>query len=236
MPYSDDCKRETSKDARQTAYQTIKNNILELLLPPGAKLNEAEMSATLCMSRTPVRDVFARLTREGLVEQIPQRGAFVTRINPARVEQESWLLIQSGAAVIEALFVEQISRSDFLLLQHLVSQMQLSLARQDFLQTALHLTAFHAGMYRLAGLELAWEALQSATGDYQRVIRLVDRVPNAWDGLLLECQGMADSLSERSPAAAERALRHQAARISEIALLVQPFYPDFFSDSNPTQL
>lgn len=61
------------------AYKELKRVILEHQIPLGGKLNEAELAAALGVSRTPVREAVNRLEKEGLVEILPQRGAFVVR-------------------------------------------------------------------------------------------------------------------------------------------------------------
>ena len=62
-------------------YDTIRTMVLNLQLPPGAPLVETELSASIGVSRTPIREALARLAREGLVRQYPGRGAFVSEIS-----------------------------------------------------------------------------------------------------------------------------------------------------------
>lgn len=228
MPYSDDSNRSAAKDARQIAYQTLKGDILDLLLPPGAKLNEVDLAKALGMSRTPVRDILARLTREHLVDQIPHRGAFVAYISSARVDTAAWLWGELGTAVFDALYMEQIPRSDFLMVQHLLTQMQVAAEKRDYLSASRLFCNFYATFYRLAGLELSYEALMIATADYQRIIRLAERMEAAWDGILLECQSITEAVGDRNPSVATRALRHQTHRIQEICAAMQELFPAFF--------
>jgi len=61
------------------AYQELKRIILEREIPPGGKLNEADLASALGISRTPVREAINRLEKEGLVQIFPQRGAFVVQ-------------------------------------------------------------------------------------------------------------------------------------------------------------
>jgi DNA-binding GntR family transcriptional regulator len=49
-------------------------------LRPGERLSENELSASLGVSRQPVRDALIRLAEAGLVRSLPQRGTEVTRI------------------------------------------------------------------------------------------------------------------------------------------------------------
>lgn len=65
-----------------TAYETIKRNILSNQYPPGHHALEQELADELEMSRTPVREALIRLANEGLVELIPRRGMRVIPLSP----------------------------------------------------------------------------------------------------------------------------------------------------------
>ncbi|MBQ8624941.1 MAG: GntR family transcriptional regulator, partial [Agathobacter sp.] len=52
-------------------YAELKEQILHLELPPGSSISEIETAEKYNISRTPVRDAFKRLEREGLLEIRP---------------------------------------------------------------------------------------------------------------------------------------------------------------------
>lgn len=62
-------------------YDQLKEQILHLELPPGAAISEIETAEKYHISRTPVRDAFKRLEREGLLEIRPHIGTFVSLID-----------------------------------------------------------------------------------------------------------------------------------------------------------
>lgn len=64
----------------QKVYEELQERIVRGELAPGAALPEQEVSQMLGASRTPIREALQRLAREGLVELIPGRGAFVSEI------------------------------------------------------------------------------------------------------------------------------------------------------------
>ncbi len=59
-------------------YQEIQKDILSGELESGSKLTEAAVCKRYAVSRTPVREAFRQLEADGLIENIPNRGAFVT--------------------------------------------------------------------------------------------------------------------------------------------------------------
>ncbi|MBL5772136.1 GntR family transcriptional regulator [Heyndrickxia sporothermodurans] len=65
-------------------YQHLRNAILSRKLAPGKQLKETTISEALQVSRTPIRNAIQKLSLEGLVDLIPNKGAFVT--NPTRDE------------------------------------------------------------------------------------------------------------------------------------------------------
>jgi DNA-binding GntR family transcriptional regulator len=63
------------------AYEAIRSQIMEGELPPGAPLSEAELAASLSMSRTPIREALARLEHERLVRILPGRVVYASEIS-----------------------------------------------------------------------------------------------------------------------------------------------------------
>lgn len=62
-----------------TAYDTLRHQILSGELVHGERLAEEEIAENLGISRTPVREALRRLAAEGLVDVAPNRGASVAR-------------------------------------------------------------------------------------------------------------------------------------------------------------
>jgi DNA-binding GntR family transcriptional regulator len=67
--------RRTMTDA---VYEQLKAAIVELRIPPGAPLREAEIAQGLSVSKTPVREALGRLEQDGLVTLNSFRSAAVT--------------------------------------------------------------------------------------------------------------------------------------------------------------
>ena len=63
--------------ASHRAYEEIRRRIFAGVYPAGVRLREDELSAAIGVSRTPVREALRRLDAEGLVVNVPNRGAHV---------------------------------------------------------------------------------------------------------------------------------------------------------------
>ena len=66
-----------SRTVQERLYALLREDILRGIYPPGAPLNEAELSRLLGVSRSPLREALSRLAGEGLLETVPHCGIFV---------------------------------------------------------------------------------------------------------------------------------------------------------------
>jgi DNA-binding GntR family transcriptional regulator len=66
---------------RENAYRSIRDAIVDGTLAPGERLNDAELSQWLGVSRTPVREALTRLEEAGLVQTKPGRYTMVSPLD-----------------------------------------------------------------------------------------------------------------------------------------------------------
>jgi len=103
------------------AYNVLKSRIVSLELPPGAILREDELTETLGLGRTPIREALQRLARDDLVIILPRRGMYVAEIGvtdlkqifEARIPLETW----SARLAAERINAAQLERLEQVLLQ-----------------------------------------------------------------------------------------------------------------------
>ncbi len=69
------------------AYHFIHDAIVNARYAPGAHLKEEELSATVGVSRPPIREALRRLANEGLVAFSQNQGTFVESFDEADVEE-----------------------------------------------------------------------------------------------------------------------------------------------------
>jgi DNA-binding GntR family transcriptional regulator len=77
----------TNRNLRQNAYKSIRDYIVSNEVPPGAKINEDELAKNLGVSKTPVREALSKLAHDGIVEIIPNRGAFKIKLSKADLSE-----------------------------------------------------------------------------------------------------------------------------------------------------
>lgn len=72
----------SARTAADRAFETLRSDIVEGELAPGAPLTEVEQASRLGVSRTPVREAFARLIAAGLATERGPRTLLVSDIEP----------------------------------------------------------------------------------------------------------------------------------------------------------
>ena len=79
-----DVKSETSDNysLRGRVFHKLREDILNGVYEEGEELKEIAIGNALGVSRTPVREAFRQLELEGLIQIVPNKGAYVTGITP----------------------------------------------------------------------------------------------------------------------------------------------------------
>lgn len=93
--------RQPNESVREYAYRILSENIMSLRLVPGMSMSEKEISDILSVSRTPVREAFIRLAQAGLLEILPQRGTYVSKIDTKQIAEFRFLRLTLERAIIE---------------------------------------------------------------------------------------------------------------------------------------
>lgn len=81
VPASAESDGRRAADSSERAYNTIRKLLVEFKLKPEARINEMQLSRSLGISRTPIREALNRLASEGFVSLTPNRGFFVRSLS-----------------------------------------------------------------------------------------------------------------------------------------------------------
>lgn len=101
-----------TRNARERAYEQLRQRILTLELAPSQRLDENRIAEELGVSRTPVREAFHQLSAEGLVTIVSRGGYVVADMNLHRFRE----LIEAQHILVRAvthLLVARATDDDF---------------------------------------------------------------------------------------------------------------------------
>ena len=209
-------------------YETIRDAILDLTLPPGSALSEKELSAELGISRTPVREAFLRLSREGLVVIYAQAGTFVSKIDPSVVEEGRFVREAVECAAVEkaaARAAEQgIRELDRLL------EAQRAVQGDDSWNEFFDLDEqFHRTLIDMAGVPLVWRITQELRLHVERLRRLSLPDRETMGRLVEQHAAIAAAVSTGDPAAARAAMSTHLTEASRVTDQLAAQHPDYFT-------
>lgn len=79
------------KTSKELVYDELKNAILNGTISPNEILTEISLSETFDVSRTPIRESLAELTKEGLLVHVPRKGFKLRQISDNEKQQIIYL-------------------------------------------------------------------------------------------------------------------------------------------------
>jgi DNA-binding GntR family transcriptional regulator len=209
------------------AYITLRESIINLNLTPGTAVSEKDMAARFKVSRTPVREAFINLAKEGLVEVIPQKGTRISLINPMRAEEEFFIRkhLEIGAL---SLFVQKCKEEHFACLEKLLEYQETALTRKAYSDFIKYDDRLHQVFFEVSGQNLGWEVIVNNSGHYHRIRMLVVRISGIADEKIQQHRSMITALKRKDLKTTIKILNsHLLSLLSEEKILKEKF-PDFF--------
>lgn len=185
-------------------YRILREQIIQAELMPGERISEAEIAKSLSISRQPVREAFIKLSEEGLVQVLPQRGTYVTRISTASVMDVRFVREAIEADIVRQVTAEHTAETVRELRDQIARQKQVP---QDDRATFLRLDElFHHTLAAAAGRAYAWSVIESVKAQMDRVRFL--SVDDIQIGRLIgQHERIVDAIAAGDVGKAEAALR-----------------------------
>lgn len=153
----------------ELVFRTLKTRILDNEIAAGTQLLEQEVALQLGVSRTPVREAFLRLEREGLLEVVPRHGVRILPISPDDMREIYEVLTSLEPTAAELLAQRRLDRKQLQPLVAACDDMEKALERDDRRGWAAADTRFHhilvesCGNRRLAELiKTVWDQAHRA--------------------------------------------------------------------------
>jgi len=200
-------------------HAALRLDIIAGRLAPRAMLSEQEIAAGFGISRTPVREAMIKLAEEGLVEIFPQYGSFVAPIKLREVFDSQFAREALECAAVD----KAVDRLDELQEQQLKAVIGRQRASQDLSQREAFFRAdddMHMLILSIAGHGTAWQFVETAKVQMDRVRHLAISIVRKQSAILNEHEAVVDRLLARDRSGAVDAMRtHLRAIFSSIEML-----------------
>jgi DNA-binding GntR family transcriptional regulator len=216
------------RGVQDVVYSALRSSIINLNLIPGTSISEAEVSQKFQVSRTPVREAFIHLSKEGLVEVIPQKETLVSLIDPARVEQEFFLRESLETAVLELFLLGDDRGRYFIEMETLIALQSSALKNKSYIDFINYDDQFHQILFEAAGQHLSWEVLASMSGHYHRIRMLTIRMEGIADERVGEHRKILTALKKGDSIKAKKMLYLHLHNLDTEKKSLKKKNPDYF--------
>ena len=144
------------KNLSQEALEALRGAILRGTIAPGAHLNEREIAEQMGISGIPLREALRRLTFEGVVVSMPNRGSFVRYLTKKDlVEMFDLRSVLEGMACQIILAKQKLTETDFQSLQEFIDTRNAAIDADDYDTWLENEIGFHDYSMPKAGSERA---------------------------------------------------------------------------------
>ena len=216
---------DTSPDRSERVYRQLLSAICEGRLPPGARLRQEELAASLDVSRQPVHHALRLLKKDGLAIDAGRRGLVVAPLESRHVEQ-----LYQVRAVLDGLAAKQAALSGRRLDPSLIAAGRKAFADRDVSDMIAADMRFHEAIYAASGNPLIgesagrhWHHIARAMGAFLR--RSDPRAP-VWD----EHEAILVAINRGDPERAEALARgHCEAAGTSLAAQVRSHFEEAFA-------
>lgn len=212
----------------RTIHGQIRDDIVTLRLRPGVRLSENELALRFGTSRAPVREALIRLVEEGLIEVLPQRGSFVSRISLAAMQRARFVREALEVAIVRRAAERGLSI-------HAQAKAAAAIAEQEAAKFDPELftvadDAFHRAIADDIGIAQTWAVLEREKSQFDRIrfLSLPARTPV--QSLIGQHRHILDAILQRDPERAELAMRAHLSEVLKITETLATEHPDLINN------
>ncbi len=211
-------------------YEQVKAMAVTFRLKPGDRVNEVELSRSLGVSRTPLREALNRLSSEGFLVPTTNRGYFVRPLDP----QQVLTLYEFRAAVEAGALILACGRASSEAVEELAAFAERSRDMPDDDAQALRLLSldeeFHERLAALSGNAEFVRCLRSLN-ERIRFIRWID-MQHRRAGTQSEHLTIVSFLRARDAEGATSLMRqHIGRRLDQITEMIRAGYAEIYTDN-----
>lgn len=196
MESSQDVAPIVRRPLHEEAADRLRDLIIQGRLTAGARLNERLLTAQLGLSRTPLREAFKVLATEGLVELLPNRGAIVSQMNPARLSETLAVMgaLEALAGELACLTATEAQLNEIRALHY---EMLAHHARGDLAGYFKFNQAIHLKIVKYSGNAVLYNAYRQLNANVRRARYMANLSKERWDAAVREHDEILAALGAR---------------------------------------
>lgn len=225
--------RVPGENARTYVHNIILDNIISLELPPGTAVSENELSLSLQVSRTPVREALIEMSRMGLIEILPQKGSFVTKIDGELIEEAQFMRLSLETSVMRLACRQGIPEHCFKRMKENLERQKELLHSPDAYSAFLELdNLFHKLLFESVSKLRTYEFLKHQMVHFDRLRTLTYQTmkDSKTAQTINDHENILYALEKKDSELAELVMTLHLTRHQNEIKKLSAFYPEYFSN------
>ncbi len=206
-------------------FDSIRNRIIEQDLKPGQILKEKELMQHYNVGRTPLRDIFMSLEKDGLISVIPRYGTFVSELTLNDIINSHELRIHLEALVMDIL-CKRMTVSQFDTIKKELERMEhaynsvasAEISQQDCQALLILFGDFHLQTYMATENRYLIETLRKLHGNSMRMRGHLGYSHNLVLDELEDHRKLCDALAEKNAEACKEIISQHIMNFSNICI------------------
>jgi DNA-binding GntR family transcriptional regulator len=201
-----------SVSLRDQAYHALKQAITNADIyahDEEIRLDERQLSESLGVSRTPIREAMTLLEREGFLRTVPRRGVFIVRKTKRQIVEmiEMWAALESMAARLATL---NASDADIAGLRKMFDEFRESTPAEHIEEYSQANIAFHQAIIRLSGSHLMGQTIENLFIHVRAIRRMTISQADRAARSIEDHMRIIEALERRDTEMAERLVRQHS--------------------------
>ncbi|TCT05251.1 GntR family transcriptional regulator [Aquabacter spiritensis] len=222
--------RDRSRQAAPQVFDYLREQIVTLVLPPGATLPRAALQDLFGVSSTPVRDALMRLEEEGLVEVFPQHATKVSPIDLSQARRTQFLRRAIEQEAVRLLCARPDRQTALAALEAVIARQSALLAAGDLEAFDVADRDFHATLCDQVEAGEVWALVRRSSGHIDRLRRLNLPLAGKAPQIIRDHAAIVAGIAAGDPAAAQQAVRDHLFRSLASADGMRMDRPHYFRD------
>lgn len=210
-------------------YEVIKRNIINLNMAPGNRVSEQEISNLLNVSRTPVREAFIKLAKEGLLYALPQRGTYISYIDLGIVEDARFIRESLEKSVMK-IATEKFPEELLVVLQENMNAQKKLIEQELFFEFLEMDEEFHKTIYIGCGKERTWSFIQQINSEYKRVRMLTFMAHINWKIIIEQHMQLLNSIKNHDEQMGQEIISNHIKKLIFEQVELKEKYPQYFKN------
>jgi len=209
-------------------YEVIKRNIINLNIAPGNRVSEKEISDLLNVSRTPIREAFIKLAKEGLLYILPQRGTYISYIDLDIVEDARFIrecLEKSVLKIATEKFPEELID----VLQENINEQKKLIEKRLFFEFLEMDEEFHKTIFMGCNKVRTWSFIQQINSEYKRARMLTFIADMNWENIIEQHMQILESIRTHDEHKGQEVINEHIQKLIFEQIELKEKYPEYFN-------